>query len=128
MDSCANLSLARAHWPMHCIALQCSYIVPSAWADAGAQCTYWQVLFSLLCQVGSACAPPERLSPLLWPQESESEVEVATEMEVTFESYYVSIWLGGPICSLTVLLYKSGGEELQIGSSGDDQSCEMSRI
>ena len=57
--------------------------------------------------------PPRKGSPLLWPKESESEVEVATEMEVTSESCYVSIWLGGPICSLTMLLHMSGEEELQ---------------
>ena len=56
--------------------------------------------------------PPRKGSPLLWAQESESGVEVATEMEVTFESYYVSIWLGGPICSLKALPHKSAEEEL----------------
>ena len=34
---------------------------------------------------------PRKGSPLLWPQESESVMEAATETEVTFESYYVDL-------------------------------------
>ena len=86
-DSCAHVSHCVSHchqriwtavrtWALHVptgqsIALQCTYVVPSVWADAGTlgttteQCTYWKVLASLLCQVGSACAPPERLAPVM---------------------------------------------------------------